>query len=334
MIKNKILVVGAGSWGTALAIQFSLMGHSVFLYGRDKSKIQEYIMHNENSRYLPNIKFPSNLKLSFNLPESIQDANIIVLSMPSSNILEFLRININLLKNKILINTCKGFSKEHLTTFSNVIKKDESLKVLFENYCVLSGPSFAKEIATNLPTAVVIAGNNNHPQELIKLFRSEKFRSYSSKDIIGVEVGGAVKNPMAVASGIMDGMGYGSNARAALISRSLVEMLRLGKALGAEEQTLTGLSGCGDLILTCTDNQSRNKRFGYYIGQGKSTTEALELVGQVVEAVHNTILIKQIGEQHGVELPIIEAVNNVINHHSNAQDEIKKLFSRAPKDEF
>lgn len=318
-------VLGAGSWGTALALHLASAGHKVVLWGRDPNHMQEMQRHRCNVYYLPNIPFPSTLTLESLLPQAIQDADVVLLATPSHGVVDMLHaLQLHVTAEQRLLLASKGLSQGRW--LHEVI---ESICPRL-TYAVLSGPSFAKEVAQGLPTAVIIASHDPvFAQALAAAFSSQLFRVYTHADMIGVEVGGAVKNVLAVAVGISDGMGFGANARAALMTRGLAEMTRLGLALGAQSSTLVGLSGLGDLMLTCTDNQSRNRRFGLAIGEGKTIVEAEQSVGQVVESVRTSAELFEVAQRMSLDLPIIEQIYHVIHQGLSSQEAVQRLFARA-----
>lgn len=330
MDKLSFAVLGAGSWGTALALQLAYSGHQVTLWGRDASQLNQIEQEKQNRKYLPNIHFPDNLITQTNLQTTIEQNQIILLATPSHSfekILQQIKPFINTQSHQIISATkglCHGELLHHIV--------DQYLPGI--DYALLSGPSFSKEVAAKQPTTVIIASENKtYAEVLAQAFSSQLFRVYTSEDIIGVEIGGAVKNVLAVAVGISDGMGFGANARAALITRGLAEMQSLGQALGAKAKTLSGLSGLGDLVLTCTDNQSRNRRFGLAIGAGKNQQQAQEEIGQVVESIGTAIEIYNLAKKLNITMPITEQVYKMLHQNLAPQEAVKALFTRALKSE-
>ena len=326
----KFAVLGAGSWGTALAVHLSFCGYETVLWARDVQHVAEMQSHRENTRYLPCITFPPQLNIDSNLERALASANVILLATPSS-VFESMLHQIKPLINstQILLSATKGLT-EHGEFMSDLAR--EILPNI--RYALLSGPSFAKEVAKHLPTTVIIASNDKEcAHQLAHSLSKNVFRVYSSHDLIGVQIGGAVKNILAVAVGISDGMGFGANARAALITRGLREMKRLGLAAGGELTTMMGLAGLGDLVLTCTDNQSRNRRLGLAIGQGKSIQEAQTEIGQVIESISTSALIQTMIKRFHVEMPITEQVFQVLHHGLEPKQAVKNLFARAIKAE-
>ena len=326
----KFAVLGAGSWGTALAVHLSFCGYETVLWARDVQHVTDMQSQRENTRYLPEITFPPQLVIHSNLKHALSNADVILLATPSS-VFESMLHQIKPLINstQILLSATKGLT-EHGDFMSDLAQ------MILPNtrYALLSGPSFAKEVARHLPTTVIIASHDKEcAHQLAHSLSKNVFRVYSSHDLIGVQIGGAVKNILAVAVGISDGMGFGANARAALITRGLREMKRLGLAAGGELTTMMGLSGLGDLVLTCTDNQSRNRRLGLAIGQGKSIQQAQTEIGQVIESIGTSALIQTLIKRFQVEMPITEQVFQVLHHELEPKQAVKNLFARAIKAE-
>lgn len=334
--KTPIVVLGAGSFGSALASTLARNDQEVRLWDRNGAVIEDILKTRQNTRYLPNILLPSNiipysdLSLALTDPPNQEMLDILIVvpshafrSM-SKNLLPFLQA-----RHRIAWAT-KGLDSGGV--FLHQVAEQELGKD--RAYAVLSGPSFAKELALGLPTAVTLASNNKKFMDDLSIrFHHEQFRIYTTYDLIGVQLGGVVKNVLAVAVGISDGMQWGANARAALMTRGLSEMMRLGTALGARPETLMGLAGCGDIILSCTDNQSRNRRFGLALAQGKTIEEALRDIGQVVEAVYNIEQLCCLAKARGIELPIAEQVFAVMKQEVSPQAALKLLFRRSPKSE-
>ncbi len=329
MTNTSFAVLGAGSWGTAVAMHLSMSGQQVYLWGRDKNHVQSMIDSRENSQYLPGIPFPKSLTPEANFNTCINKATQVIIAVPSHAFNELL----NKLpeKTKQLAWITKGLDPEKNQCLSELVA------ARFGNtfpMAVISGPSFSKEVAKGLPTALVIAGNNaDYMQCLHDALHYHHLRAYFSQDLIGVQCAGAVKNVLAIACGISDGLSYGANAKAALITRGLAEMTRLGTALGGLPETFTGLTGLGDLVLTCTDNQSRNRRFGLLVGQGERIPAAEKSIGQVVEGKHNASQVCALAKTHGLELPICHEVNALLQGQTSPEDAVKNLLNRPPKEE-
>ncbi len=327
----KITVLGAGSYGTALAICLARNGHETVLWGRDESHVAAMAQDRENSKYLADCPFPETLTLEADLIKAVQASENILVVVPSHAFADMLKqIKPVLTGNEKIAWATKGLDPE-----TGGLLQDVARKVLGDSVslAVLSGPTFAKEMASGLPTAISLSSEDDvFVSELSDLLHCEKlFRVYSNKDFIGVQLGGAVKNVIAIAAGIADGIGFGANARTALITRGLAEMTRLGLALKAEPATFMGMAGLGDLVLTCTDNQSRNRRFGLALGQGSEVEEAIANIGQVVEGYRNTKEVYMLAQRHGVEMPIVEQVYQVLYNSKNAKLAAAALLSRDRK---
>src|SRR3990167_10088907 len=306
-----IAILGAGSFGTALALYLSRLGQAVRLWTPDQTALHALKKERVNTRYLPGHSFPENLELTSDLPDAIKHIKDILIAVPSDAFREV----ITLLKPLLTSETLVAWVTKGLDPVKNQLLHETAEEVLGKKraYAVLSGPSFAREVAKGLPTAIVAAStDSSFTQDLIHRFNSPLFRVCSSSDIIGVEIGGIVKNVLAIAIGISDGMELGANARSALITRGLNEIIRLGVALGGELETFIGLSGMGDLILTCTDNQSRNRRLGLLLGQGHDLQDAERQIGQVVEGKRNAELIALLAKRYQVNMPICEMVWEIL----------------------
>lgn len=330
MKKSTIAILGAGSWGTAVAIHLAKQGHHVMLWGHDPHHVKTMSKQRRNQRYLPDIIFPASLIPTENLDECIQPEIHLIIAVPSH---AFASLLVQLKKpTQGLAWLTKGVDPaSHLLLSELVAQKwgDEF------PIAVISGPSFAREVAGFLPTALVLAGNNpSYLQTLHKILHHDNIRVYLTNDIIGVQLCGAVKNVLAIACGISDGLNYGANAKAALITRGLAEMSRLGMCLGARPETFMGLAGVGDLVLTCTDDQSRNRRFGLQIGQGVGLIEAERHIGQVVEGKYNAAQICDIAAQYQVEMPICEEVNALLKGSITAKQAVVNLMSRPARGEI
>jgi glycerol-3-phosphate dehydrogenase (NAD(P)+) len=332
-MQKPVLVVGAGSWGTALAIVLTGNGHSVYLWGRNSTHIAALKSENCNQRYLPGAIFPEGLLAVDDLESCLRECDEIVLAVPCVGMRSILEIidkqgNDNL---KLCL-TSKGL--EANTQYLNHQIVEDCLGDRASTV-VLSGPSFAKEVAAGLPTAITIAGSNEQTIALFaEKFHNEVFRTYTHDDIIGVQVGGAVKNVMAIAAGIADGLGFGSNTRAALITRGLAEIIRLGVVMGGRQETFMGLTGLGDLILTCTDNQSRNRRFGLELAKGATISEACENIGQAIEGIKTSQEVYQLALKNNIEMPITEQVCQVVNGEVLPNDAVKALLMRDQRPEL
>ncbi|MFK5986863.1 MAG: NAD(P)H-dependent glycerol-3-phosphate dehydrogenase [Pseudomonadota bacterium] len=327
-----IAVIGAGSWGTAIAILLAKNGVPTRLWGRDKKKIQRMIDTRCNEFFLPEVIFPEKLQATANFSEIILNADIILIAVPSHAFRATLK-KIKQLK-PAPANICwatKGLEVGSQKPLHEVIIEEFGAKL---SYAVISGPTFAHEVANGLPTAVTIASNDRgYVTKLADLFHNKTFRPYISSDVIGLEIGGAIKNVLAIAAGIADGLGYGANTRAALITRGIAEMTRLALKMGAEKETIMGLSGLGDLLLTCTDDQSRNRRMGLAIGSGKTITQALEEIAQVVEGIQTAKEIYALATKLQVNMPIVEQVYLVLHKGMSAEQAVINLLDRDYKQE-
>ncbi len=326
-----ISVIGAGSYGTALAICFARNGHKTLLWGRDKAHICEMVSSRSNEKYLPGSQFPESLELVSDLATAVGASDNILIVVPSHAFGDMLKQ----IKPFLRPNAKIAWATKGLDPNTGCLLQDVARKVLGDevSLAVLSGPTFAKEMAAGLPTAISLSStDDNFVNELSDLLHCEKtFRVYSNTDFIGVQLGGAVKNVIAIGAGMADGIGFGANARTALITRGLVEMSRLGAALNAEPATFMGMAGLGDLVLTCTDNQSRNRRFGLALGKGDSVEQAMQDIGQVVEGYRNTKEVYMLAQRMGVEMPIVEQVYQVLYCGKNAKAAASDLLSRERK---
>ena len=331
--EETIAVIGAGSWGTALAIQFARSGHQALLWGRVEDDPAAMQQQRENVRYLPGARFPDSLRAETDLDKVLTAAPIVVVAVPSHAFREVLtRMKPLLRRDTRLAWATKGFElatgKLPHQVAREVLGPDVAM-------AVLSGPTFAREVGKGLPTAMTIAATDeSYARHLAESLSGDSFRAYTSNDIIGVEVGGAVKNVLAIGAGICDGLGFGANTRVALITRGLVEMTRLGIALGAQPSTFMGLAGIGDLVLTCTDDQSRNRRMGLALAAGKSVTEAEAEIRQVVEGVLAAEAVHQVAREAEVEMPICEQIYRILYEGAEPQEAVLALMKRELKSEF
>jgi glycerol-3-phosphate dehydrogenase (NAD(P)+) len=323
-------VIGAGSWGTALAQVLSVNFENVFIWDIDKEVLDSVKNSNINVKYHPDIKLNINIKPIYDLQELINKSDILIVVIPTQYIRQTLsRVKI---ENKPVISASKGIEIESLKLVSDII--EESLGINKKYIFALSGPSFAKEVIKGLPTAVVLAGNTEIGNKLLSYLNTKTFRVYLSDDLVGAEVGGAIKNVIAIATGISDGLGFGNNARASLITRGLYEISKIVKIYGGNPQTVYGLSGLGDLVLTATGELSRNRTFGMLIGQGYSVEEALKKVGQVVEGYTTVKAVYDIKNKYDIELPISYQVYRVLYENLNPKEAAMELMNRGYKFEF
>ncbi|KZN66055.1 NAD(P)H-dependent glycerol-3-phosphate dehydrogenase [Pseudoalteromonas luteoviolacea CPMOR-1] len=331
--QSAVTVLGAGSYGTALAICFARNGHRVTLWGRTKADIEQLAADRQNQRYLPDIEFPASLTLETDLARAVQASQIILVVVPSHAFADTLKqIQPHLQSGAQIAWATKGLEPDTGRLLEEVAKE-----VLGETVplAVLSGPTFAKEMAAGLPTAISVSARDEAlREELARLLHcSRSFRVYSNDDFIGIQLGGAVKNVIAIGAGMSDGFGFGANTRTMLITRGLAELCRLGCALGAKTETFMGMAGLGDLILTCTDNQSRNRRFGLALGQGKNVNDAMSSIGQVVEGYRNTKEVFLLAKRSGIEMPITEQIYQVLYENKDVKEAAMALLGREQKSE-
>lgn len=327
----KITVIGAGSWGTALAVLLGRNGHQVTLWARDESHVADMATTRHNHRYLPDILLPDTLMPSNDLDAAMQDCDWVLLAIPSHVFRTFVSEHKALFRAGVPVFwATKGFEQKTGKFLSQVVQEELGNVPMG----IISGPTFAKEVAAGMPTAVTVACEDESlAMQVADSLHNDTFRAYTVSDLIGVQLGGAVKNVLAIAAGASDGLGFGANARAALITRGLAEVMRLGAALGAHKETLMGLAGLGDLILTCTDNQSRNRRFGLALAEGQSVEQALETIGQAVEGVKAAASVVALARRNNLEMPICEQVDRVIEGHLPPSVAVKALLGRAIKPE-
>jgi glycerol-3-phosphate dehydrogenase (NAD(P)+) len=325
--QEPVAVLGAGSWGTALAIQFARAGHPTRLWCRSESDAAQMIAGRQNRRYLPDAEFPDSLEVHLDLAAAVRDAVAIIVAVPSHSLRVLLtRLKPLLARDARLAWATKGFELE-----TGKLPHQVAYDVLGDRYpvAVLSGPTFAREVGMGLPTAMTIASpDEEFATQLAKSLHASNFRAYTSTDIVGVEVGGAVKNVLAVGAGLSDGLGFGANTRIALITRGLSEVMRLGVALGARPETFMGLAGLGDLVLTSTDNQSRNRRFGLALASGKSVDAALKDIGQVVEGYSAARAVHEVALREKVDMPIASGIYRVLYENEPAKAVVKDLMTR------
>lgn len=328
-----ISIIGSGSFGTSIAIHLSSKADNIKMYSNNQNIVDEININRTNKHYLKDIDcIPMNISASSDLSYVIKNSKYIILAVPSQAIRSVSNtLKEHITENQILVNLAKGIDDKNLDRLSEVIIKEAHTN----NVVVLSGPSHAEEIVENIPTTIVASSNNiKLAEEVQKDFSTKTLRIYTNPDIIGVEIGGASKNIIALASGILDGLGYGDNAKAALMVRGMNEIIKIGKLLGGDERTFNGLSGMGDLIVTCTSPHSRNKRAGELLSKGFSLDETLKSVGMVVEGVNACNCFYNLSVQKNIELPITTALYNVLYNQSNPKDEIRNLLARDNKSEL
>lgn len=328
-----ISVLGAGSYGTALAIALARNGHRTLLWGHRPEQVATLAADRCNKVFLPDAPFPVSLEPEASLERAVRASRDLLIVVPSHVFADLLRQ----LKPFLRPDSRIAWATKGLDPASGNLLQQVAREILGEGIplAVLSGPTFAKELAMGLPTAISLGSTDaGFARELADLLHcGRSFRVYLNDDMVGLQLGGAVKNVIAIGAGLADGLGFGANARTALITRGLVELQRLGVALGAEQETFMGMAGLGDLVLTCTDNQSRNRRFGLALGQGKSVDTAMAEIGQVVEGYRNAAEVHQLAARHGVEMPICEQVYQVLYKGKNAKEAALALLSRDRKAE-
>jgi len=332
----KIAVIGAGSWGTSLAIILAQKDYKVSLWGHNKDHILQLSQDLENRKYLPGIKLPANLKITNKLIPAIEGANIIVMAVPSHALRGvFIQLAPHIVDKCRVISAVKGIENTTLQTMTQVMEEVCSEKLsqnINVEIGVLSGPSFAEEVAKGVPTAVTIGFQEiETAQDLQKIFVTDFFRVYASSDVIGLEVSASLKNIIAIAAGVCDGLGYGLNTRAALITRGLAEISRLGIALKADPATFAGLSGLGDLLLTCTGNLSRNRTVGLKLGEGKSLDQVKNEMNMVAEGIKTTKSAYDLSLKMKIDMPILEQVYNIIYKNKDCSEAVKDLLKRELK---
>lgn len=324
----KITILGGGSWGIALAVLLHKNGHEITIWSKLEPEI-EMLKTNHEHKMLPGVKLPEDVVYTLDVKEAVEGKDLLVMAVASS----FTRSTANLIapyvaKGQKIVNVAKGIEENTLMTLSQIIEQE----IPQADVAVLSGPSHAEEVGRGLPTTIVVGAKSKKTAEYIQnLFMSEVFRVYTSPDILGMELGGALKNVVALAAGIADGLGYGDNTKAALITRGITEISRLGTAMGGRAETFSGLTGIGDLIVTCASMHSRNRRAGILIGQGKTYEEAMEEVKMVVEGVYSAKAAMGLAKKYNIQLPIIEQVNKVLFEGKSPEQAVKDLMLRDKK---
>jgi glycerol-3-phosphate dehydrogenase (NAD(P)+) len=328
-------VLGAGSWGTALSSVLASKGYAVTLWGRDQAVVDAVVTRHENPRYLPGVELPPSLGATTSLAKALEGAELLVLAVPSFAIRSVAIEAKHLLHAGVpIVSAAKGIESETLMTMNEVL--EDVLPVAMHPYLTfLGGPSFAKEVARQMPTAVTVAGRWDRVAKAVQdAFHTRVFRPYTSNDIVGCEIGGVVKNVIAIAAGISDGLGFGANTRAALITRGLAEISRLAVRKGANPMTLSGLAGLGDLVLTCSSELSRNRTVGFGLGRGRTLDEIQKELGQVAEGVRNARTVRELSHRIHVEMPITEVVYRVLYQDMPAKQAVIDLMTREPKAEL
>ena len=329
---SNVAFLGGGSFGTALGILLANKGYEVSIYDRKKSVVDDININRKNDKYIKNLNIPKNVTAYNDLDETIKNAKFIVLSIPSHAIRTVSRsLKDKISEDVVIISIAKGIEEGTNLRLSEVIEEElPNNKVV-----ILSGPSHAEEVAFDIPTTVVVASKNlDAANEVQDLFISKNFRVYTNDDLIGVEVGGAVKNIIALAAGVCDGIGYGDNSKAALMTRGMAEIVRIGMKLGGNSETFLGLTGMGDLIVTCTSPHSRNRRAGFLIGKGKSIEEAIEEVGMVVEGIKACKAFYDLKEKLNVEMPITDVLYKILFQNKDPKYAVVDLMEREKKKEI
>ena len=328
---SKAGIIGAGSWGTALALLLHKNGHMVTVWSIDESEIEMLSGEREHKSKLPGVKIPEDMEFTTDMEKAISGKDFLVLAVPSA----FTRVTARKMRpyitdGQIIVDVAKGIEETTLMTLSQQIEEE----IPQADVAALSGPSHAEEVGRGLPTAVVIGARSKETAVFLQeKFMNEVFRVYISPDILGIELGGSLKNVIALAAGIADGMGYGDNTKAALITRGIAEIAKLGVKMGGALESFTGLTGIGDLIVTCASVHSRNRKAGYLMGQGKSMQEAMDEVQMVVEGVYSAKAAVKLGEKYGVSLPIINKINEVLFEGKDPKEAVNELMLRDSKAE-
>ena len=325
----RIGVLGAGSWGTALAILLHDNGHDVTVWSIHEEEVEALNTTRRHERKLPGVEIPEGILFTTDMKETMSDKDVCVLAVPSP----FIRSTCQKMKQyvragQIIVNVAKGIEENTLYTLTDIIEEE----LPYADACVLSGPSHAEEVSRRLPTTCVVSSRTRKTAEYLRsVFVSPVFRVYISPDMLGIELGGALKNVIALAAGTADGLGYGDNTKAALITRGIAEIARLGIKMGGKPETFYGLTGIGDLIVTCASVHSRNRKAGYLMGQGYTMEEAMKEVQMVVEGVYSAKAALELSRKYQVEMPIVEQVNKVLFENKNAEEAVKELMLRDKK---
>ncbi|MCT4606427.1 MAG: NAD(P)H-dependent glycerol-3-phosphate dehydrogenase [Marinisporobacter sp.] len=326
-MKSTISVIGAGSWGTALSVALSKKGHDVKLWMRNEEQFLQMNKARENIKYLPGVILPNNIELFQDICEAVKDSDIILLAVSSQAVRKVITNFKDVVNEKqIIVNVAKGLENTTLLRISEVVKEE----LPKNSFAALSGPSHAEEVCRDMPTTLVVAAREKAVAEYVQdVFISPKLRIYTNPDMVGVELGGALKNVIALGAGISDGLGFGDNAKAALMTRGITEISRLGQAMGADLNTFAGLTGIGDLIVTCTSMHSRNRRCGIQIGQGEKLEDAVNSIGMVVEGVVTTKVTYQLSKAYNIEMPITTEIYNILYNDSDVREAVVNLMMRS-----
>ena len=325
----KVNVLGAGSWGTALSLLLNKNGHQVKLWSALEDEVKLLQEKREHPNKLPGVHIPEDVEITSDLEGCLKDPDVVVLTVPSPFTRSTAKQMAPFVKEgQIIVNVAKGVEEKTLMTLSEIISQE----IPVADVCVLSGPSHAEEVGREIPTTCVVSAETRKTAEYLQgIFMSPVFRVYTTPDILGVELGGALKNVIALAAGTADGLGYGDNTKAALITRGIAEIARLGTKMGARIETFYGLSGIGDLIVTCASVHSRNRKAGYLMGQGRTMKQAMDEVQMVVEGVYSAKAAKSLAQKYEVDMPIIMEVNKVLFEDKSAADAVRDLMVRDKK---
>ncbi|SHO46038.1 NAD(P)H-dependent glycerol-3-phosphate dehydrogenase [Anaerocolumna xylanovorans] len=329
---SKISILGAGAWGTAIAILLGNNGHEVVLWSALKSEVEQLTADRELKDKLPGIKLPDSVSISGDLKSSCENKDLIVFAVASPYVRATAKNASSFIaKDQIIVNVGKGIEENTLETLTDILKDE----IPQADVAVLSGPSHAEEVSRGIPTTCVVGADSKDTAHFIQdVFMTERFRVYTSPDVIGIELGGSIKNVIALAAGMADGLGFGDNTKAALMTRGIAEISRLGIAMGGKMETFAGLSGVGDLIVTCTSKHSRNRNAGYLIGQGYTMEEAMKEVKQVVEGVYSAKAALALAKKYEVEMPIVEQVNQILFEDKPALEAVSDLLLRDKRREY
>ena len=327
----KVCLIGSGSFGLALSKLLFENKHKVIIWSKNSEEVESINTNHKIERYLPDVTIPSEIVATNDLEEAVTSSEMIVLAVPSVAIRECSKNISKFVKNQIIVNVAKGIESGTLKRLSEVIKEEMPAG---QRVAVLSGPSHAEEVSRGLPTVVAVSSDDEETREIVSsAFMNTYFRVYPNSDMIGVEVGGAVKNVIALCAGVSDGLGFGDNAKAGLITRGLAEIMRLGIAMGGKPESFYGLTGIGDLVVTCASSHSRNHRAGEYIGKGLSTDKAVAKVNMVVEGINAAKAVRELGKKYNVEMPITEQACLVLFEGKNPKDAVLELMGRNKKSE-
>lgn len=332
---KKIANIGAGSWGTALANTLATKGHTVKIWDLNEQHLKDMAAAGENTRYLPGVKLSENIRICLTLEEALKDADVVLFAAPAQHFRSALTNAMPYMhKDMLIISVAKGIEQNTLMRLSEIAEELLGKDIVDRRYVSLSGPSHAEEVGKFLPTTVAVASKSMETAvEAQDLFMTNRFRIYTSTDVAGLELGGALKNIIALGAGISDGMGFGDNAKAAMMTRGLAEITRLGVKLGAQAETFAGLAGVGDLIVTCTSMHSRNRRCGIMIGEGVQPDEAVKRVGMVVEGIYTTDAAYNLAQKVNVEMPITACIYRVVRGEIGPEDAVELLMSREKRHE-